>query len=116
MKKKKNHSKITQPNQQQKQSSRFKKSITLLEKLIRAFNFAFFLVSIGIWLYLTVDSLLTQPFEWALLWNAFNNMYAQFSFKVGCIILIIFNGLQTIRNWIFDYYDILEYAEHIGTL
>lgn len=93
-----------------------KKLISLIEKFIRSFNFAFFLVSVTIWLYLTTDKLLTQPFELSLLWDAFNNMYAQLTFKVSCIILIIVNGLQTIRSWIFMYYDLRENAGHISTI
>lgn len=93
-----------------------KKLLGLIEKFIRAFNFAFFLVSVTIWLYLTTDKLLTQPFELSLLWDAFNNMYAQLTFKVSCIILILVNGLQTIRSWIFMYYDLRENAGHISTI
>lgn len=100
-----------------KQTSGFwKKCFNFWEKLVNLFNLIFFLISIAIWLYLTIINLSSQPFEWGLLWAAFNQMYGQLSFKVGCIVLIIFNGLQTIRGLIFEYYEIKEYSQHISTI
>ncbi|MCC7432382.1 hypothetical protein IT412_02540 [Candidatus Peregrinibacteria bacterium] len=93
-----------------------KKFLRALDKLIRSFNFAFFLVSILIWILITGQEIATKPLEIGLLWSAFNIMYAQISFKVSCIFLIIFNGFQSIRLWIFDYYEIKEYTEHLQTL
>jgi hypothetical protein len=97
-------------------SSIWKKCFKFWEKLVNLFNLIFFLVSIAIWIYLTILNLASQPFEFGLLWAAFNQMYGQLSFKVGCIVLIVFNGLQTIRGLIFEYYEIKEYGQHISTL
>lgn len=93
-----------------------KKFLRGLDKLIRCFNFAFFLVSIIIWILITGQEIATKPLEIGLLWSAFNIMYAQISFKVSCIFLIIFNGFQSVRLWVFDYYEIKEYTEHLQTL
>lgn len=93
-----------------------KKFLRLLDKIIRSFNFAFFLVSVLIWILITGQEMMTKPLEIGILWSAFNIMYAQISFKVSCIFLIIFNGFQTVRLWIFDYYELKEYGEHFQTL
>jgi hypothetical protein len=93
-----------------------KKFLRLLDKIIRSFNFAFFLVSVLIWILITGQEMMTKPLEIGILWSAFNIMYAQISFKVSCIFLIIFNGFQTVRFWIFDYYELKEYGEHFQTL
>jgi len=61
-------------------------------------------------------NLFTQPFQIYLFWDAFNAMYGQISFKVGCIVLIIFNGLQTIQGYLGYYYNFKEYHQHISTL
>ncbi len=95
---------------------KLKKLLIGFEKLIRGFNFAFFLISIVFWLILTIAEISTKPFDWPLLWSAFNVLYGQFNFKIGCILLIIFNGLLAIRQWIFAYYELKEYGEHIWTL
>lgn len=93
-----------------------KKFLRFLDKIIRSFNFAFFLVSILIWILITGQEIATKPLEIGLLWSAFNIMYAQISFKVSCIFLIVFNGFQSIRLWVFDYYELKEYTEHLQTL
>jgi len=93
-----------------------KKYIKYLEKFINYFNLLFFIASLVVWLYLTIINLATKPFEIGILWLAFNSMYGQLSFKVGCIFLIIFNGLQSIRGLIFDYYDIKETHQHLSTI
>lgn len=93
-----------------------KKFLRLLDKIISSFNFAFFLISILIWILITGQEIATKPLEIGLLWSAFNIMYAQISFKVSCIFLIVFNGLQSIRLWVFDYYELKEYTEHLQTL
>jgi hypothetical protein len=94
----------------------FSKIKACINKFIKAYNFLFFLISTTIWLYLTIINLATQPFEFGLLWSAFNSMYGQLSFKVSCIFLIIFNGLQSIRSYIFKYYDLMETHENLSTL
>jgi len=59
-----------------------------LDLVIKAFNFGFFLVSLMVWLYLTVLVLMSKPFGIGLLWEAFNLMYANLSFKVGCMFIL----------------------------
>jgi len=83
-----------------------------MESLIKIFNFTFFLASVLFWIFVTVKNISTQPFEFGLLWSAFNEMYGQFSFKVGCIFLIIFNGLATIRGFFQQYTELAEHAQH----
>jgi hypothetical protein len=96
--------------------SKSKKIGKFINKSIQTFNFCFFLATALAWLYFTIISLATQPFQLSLLWDGFNQMYGQFAVKVGCIMLVVFNGLQTIRLWIVDYYDLQENLEHIRTL
>lgn len=86
------------------------------ERILNFFNLGFFVISIAIWIYLTAINLLTQPFQISLLWDAFNVMYGQISFKIGCIILIIFNGLQTIQSYFGYYYSLKDYHQHVTTL
>lgn len=93
-----------------------KQAVKTLEKAIKSFNFCFFLISLIIWLYITISNILTQPFEIGLLWSAFNNMYGQLSFKVGCIVLIVANGIATIQSWFGQYYQLKEYHEHVTTI
>ena len=95
---------------------KWKTFIQYFEKGIKIFNFIFFIISLTFWLFFTIQNILSQPFELGLLWNAFNNMYGQLSFKVSCIFLIILNGLQSIRALIFQYYDLKETSEHLQTI
>jgi|GEM_PF-2818242 len=83
-----------------------------VEIATKIFNFAFFVGTVLVWLYLTIISLLTHPFEFGLLWNAFNDMYAQLSFKIGCIVLIVFNGMTTIRSFLNQYMELSENLAH----
>lgn len=93
-----------------------KKFGKFINNSIHTFNFCFFLATALAWLYFTILSLATQPFQLSLLWDGFNQMYGQFAVKVGCIMLVIINGVQTIRLWILDYHDLKENLEHLRTL
>lgn len=95
---------------------RLKKGKELFEAIIKSFNFAFFVVSLMLWIYFTVLNILTKPFEFGLLWDGFNTMYGEFSFKVSCIFLILFNGMNTIRGYFLQYYDLKENFGHAKTL
>ena len=86
------------------------------EYFIKVFNFLFFVVSAILWLILTIKNVMTHAFTFDLLWSAFNEMYGQFSFKVGCIGLIIFNGLSTIRGFLNQYIELKENAQHTKKL
>lgn len=94
----------------------FKKIGSFLEKIVKFFNFSFFLIAILIWIYLTITHLLSEPFQFSLFWAAFNDMYGQLSFKIGCIVLIIGNGIHTIQGFIINYYQIKEYHGHVSTI
>lgn len=87
-----------------------------INNFIRTFNFCFFLATAFVWIYFTAIKLSSEPFQISLLWDGFNQMYGQFSVKVGCILLVIFNGLQTIRLWINDYHDFQENIGHVRTI
>ncbi len=87
-----------------------------MESFIKIFNFAFFVASVLFWLFVTVKNVSSQPFEIGLLWSAFNEMYGQFSFKVGCIFLIVFNGLAAIRGFLSQYTELAENLTHTGRL
>jgi len=88
----------------------------LSEAIIKSFNFAFFVVSLLLWAYLTILNVLSQPFQLSLLWDAFNTLYGEFSFKVSCIFLIMFNGMNTIRSFLLNYGDFKENIGHLRTL
>jgi hypothetical protein len=87
-----------------------------INNFIQTFNFCFFLATALVWIYFTAIKLATEPFQIGLLWDGFNQMYGQFSVKVGCIMLVVFNGLQTIRLWINDYHDLQENVGHLRTI
>lgn len=87
-----------------------------MESFIKIFNFAFFLATFVFWLFLTIKNISQHPFEPGLLWSAFNEMYGQFSFKVGCIFLIIFNGMASIRGFLGQYMELAENLQHTGRL
>ena len=93
-----------------------KKIHKFIEKFINIFNFIFFLVSTAIWIFFTIKLITIQPFKFSLLWDGFNQMYKDFSFKVSCIFLIIFNGFNEIRSYIFKYYDIKETVSHVNKI
>jgi len=88
----------------------------LLEAIIKSFNFAFFVVSILLWGYFTILNIMTKPFAFTLLWDGFNTLYGEFSFKVSCIFLILFNGMNTIRGYFLHYHDWKENLGHMKTL
>lgn len=85
-----------------------------MESFIKIFNFAFFMASGLFWLFVTAKNVSSQPFEFGLLWGAFNQMYGEFSFKVGCIFLIVFNGLASIRGFLSQYTELTEHLTHTG--
>ena len=79
---------------------------------LKLFNLVFLVVSVGFWLFFAVKNVLLQPFQLGTLWSAFNDLYAQYSFKVGCIFLIVFNGFAAIRGFFSQYVEIAESVEH----
>lgn len=85
---------------------------TYFERIVKVFNIGFFIISIVFWLYLTIVSLFTEPFQLSLLWSAFNKMYGEFAFKTGCILLIVFNGLSNIRAFTSQYNDLKDEVKH----
>lgn len=95
---------------------KLKNLFSRIEILIKSFNFAFFVVSVLLWGYFTTLNILTKPFAFGLLWDGFNTMYGEFSFKVSCIFLILFNGMNTIRGYFLHYYDLKENFGHVKTL
>ncbi len=87
-----------------------------MESFIKIFNFTFFVASITFWIIITIKNISTQPFEIGLLWSAFNEMYGQLSFKIGCIFLIIFNGFASIRGILQQYMDLAEQVQHTNRI
>jgi hypothetical protein len=88
-----------------------------VERIIKGFNVAFFAVSVILWVYFTVVNIMAAgAFRFELLWSAFNTMYADLSFKVSCILLIVFNGMDTLRGFLGQYMDLKEKLEHANAI
>ena len=87
-----------------------------IAKFIKLFNIGFFVISTAVWVVLSVQTIATQPFEFGLLWTAFNQMYAQYSFKLACIFVIIFNGLSSLQQIFQNYMDVTGHVENSGWL
>ena len=93
-------------------SPRIKAIHEFMGSSLKIFNFVFFVASVVFWLFLVIKNVLLQPLQLSTLWSAFSDMYAQYSFKVGCIFLIFFNGLAAIRGFFSQYVEIAESVEH----
>ena len=87
-----------------------------IEKGVKLFNLAFFVVSVSVWTVITAINLWSNPFDAGLLWSGFNQMYGELSFKISCIFLIIFNGLGAIRSFISGYMEMKENFQHVSTV
>lgn len=83
-----------------------------IKTFIKIFNIGFFVISAGVWVVLSVQSLAGRAFDLSLLWTAFNQMYVEYSFKVACIFVILFNGLAGIQQVFQQYLDVAEHIEN----
>ena len=85
-----------------------------VEALVKIFNLGFFVLTGVLWLWIGMQSFLKGGFDLTVFWDSFNAIYGNFSFKVGCIFLIIFNGLGAVKAFLSQYLDLAEGVQHGG--
>lgn len=96
--------------------SKIKKAHAWFESALNVYNLLFFLILVVLWIYFSAVLLTTKPFQFLLFWDAFNIIYAELAFKTGCIFLVLFNSLASIRGLIVQYYDVKENVGHVRTV
>ena len=86
----------------------------VMETVVKVFNLGFFAVSAVLWLFLAVRSLAAHSYDLGAVWAAFNQMCDTVAFKVGCIFLIIFNGLGAVKAFLSQYMEVAEGVQRGG--
>jgi len=80
-----------------------KGAIWYLDRFSDIYNLGFVTAMLIVWTIAFALRVMSEPFHPIMLWDAFNLMYGQFSFKVGCIWLVVFNAFASVNFYVEQY-------------